>query len=299
MISLKKKAGLGLVAAAAIGSLPLSPWPAAHRPAPIPSSTPTRSSGSVPTRSRMSPTHSPASAKAWTSRRCAPTTASRSSPGMRSPPTAASPPRSGTGQILRPNGSTNGSRALSATVGGTQWPLSGTLCGGPRAMGGIVDFARSSSGPTSVTYWPAPVHPGIQGRPVVRLSASRREARGRPTSRPLELIALHATGPQIDRRCPGHRLRYPDRVGHVRIVDGQSRLGHATARVTRARTSATTSERPAACRRTTVLTSSPRAHSLRPWKATDLRRHRRWRRGALHQRAAHRRLLGQPVHRPR
>lgn len=101
----------------------------------------------------------------------------------------------GTGQILRPNGSTNGLRALSATVGGTQWPLSGTLCGGPRAMGGIVDFARSSSAPTSVTNGPLQYIPAFKdalafaylrpsGSPVTSLTAA-------------QLTALHATGPQL------------------------------------------------------------------------------------------------------
>lgn len=60
--------------------------------------------------------------------------------------------------IVRSNGSTNGRRALSRALDGGNWPASGTDCGGPKAIGGLVDFARSSAGPsgtgTELTYIP-------------------------------------------------------------------------------------------------------------------------------------------------
>jgi len=101
----------------------------------------------------------------------------------------------GTGQIKRPNGSSNGLRALSATVGGGQWPLSGTDCGGPRAMTGIVDFARSSSGPSSNPSGPIQFIPAF--------SDALAFAYIKPTGDPVtdlttaQLTAIHGTGPQI------------------------------------------------------------------------------------------------------
>lgn len=60
--------------------------------------------------------------------------------------------------FLRPNGSTNGRRALSRAIDGTNWPASTALCGGPKPVSGLVDFARSSAGPsgtgTALTYIP-------------------------------------------------------------------------------------------------------------------------------------------------
>jgi hypothetical protein len=103
----------------------------------------------------------------------------------------------GSPTILRPNGSSNGLRALSAAYNSAQtWPLaaSSSPCGARRSMGGIIDFARSSSTPTTTTgpllYIPfgrdalsfAYVRPS--GSPVVSLTRN-------------DLIALHATGPQL------------------------------------------------------------------------------------------------------
>jgi hypothetical protein len=47
----------------------------------------------------------------------------------------------------RPNGSSNGRRALSRAEDGTGWGSGG--CAGPTDVGGLVDVARSSSGPAS------------------------------------------------------------------------------------------------------------------------------------------------------
>lgn len=47
----------------------------------------------------------------------------------------------------RPNGSSNGRRALSRAEDGTSW--GSALCGGLTDVGGQIDFARSSSGPSS------------------------------------------------------------------------------------------------------------------------------------------------------
>lgn len=58
----------------------------------------------------------------------------------------------------RPNGSTNGRRALSRAIAGTTWGITGSTCGSAKVVGGIVDFARSSAGPasagTALTYIP-------------------------------------------------------------------------------------------------------------------------------------------------
>jgi hypothetical protein len=61
--------------------------------------------------------------------------------------------------IQRPNGSTNGRRALSRAIDGTNWGPSGTDCGGPKPVGGLINYARSSAGPgsgsnTDLTYIP-------------------------------------------------------------------------------------------------------------------------------------------------
>ena len=59
--------------------------------------------------------------------------------------------------FLRPNGSTNGRKALSRAIDGTGWG-NGTDCGGNKAVTGLVQFARSSAGPsgsgTDLTYIP-------------------------------------------------------------------------------------------------------------------------------------------------
>ncbi len=59
-------------------------------------------------------------------------------------------PKAGGASINRPNGSSAGRRALSRAIDGTTWGTS--TCGGTatgKPVGGLVDFARSSAGPTS------------------------------------------------------------------------------------------------------------------------------------------------------
>lgn len=55
-------------------------------------------------------------------------------------------PKPGGTAFLRPNGSTNGRRALSRALDGGTWPASTASCGGVKPTAGLVDFARSSSG---------------------------------------------------------------------------------------------------------------------------------------------------------
>jgi hypothetical protein len=103
-------------------------------------------------------------------------------------------PKAGGTSYLRPNGSTNGRRALSRALDGGTWPGATASCGGPKPTNGLVDFARSSagvapggSGPLtyipfgrdgmSFGYW---VEPGAT--PVTTLTSA-------------QLQALHNTGP--------------------------------------------------------------------------------------------------------
>jgi len=106
--------------------------------------------------------------------------------------------RTGAPQIQRPNGSSNGVRALSAAFNvGQRWPAAAGACGVTRPMGGIIDFARSSasvnttSGP--LVYIPfgrdalsfAYIKPTtVLGGPVTSITSA-------------DLSALHATGPQL------------------------------------------------------------------------------------------------------
>lgn len=105
-------------------------------------------------------------------------------------------PQRGTGQIVRPNGSGAGRQALSATVGGTNFPTSGTACGGPRPMSKIVDFARSS-GLSGTVQTGGP----IQFVPAFKDALTF--AYIRPSGPPItslardQLSAIHAARPQV------------------------------------------------------------------------------------------------------
>jgi len=106
--------------------------------------------------------------------------------------------KTGAPQIQRPNGSSNGVRALSAAFNvGQRWPAAAGVCGATRPMSGLIDFARSSasvattSGP--LVYIPfgrdalsfAYIKPTtVLGGPVTAITSA-------------ELSALHATGPQL------------------------------------------------------------------------------------------------------
>ena len=102
--------------------------------------------------------------------------------------------RPGGASFLRPNGSTNGRRALSRAIDGTTWPAATPLCGGPKVVSGQVDFARSSAGPGSgsplvLTYIPFGrdglgfAYYASSGTPVTTLTSA-------------QLTSLFSTGPQ-------------------------------------------------------------------------------------------------------
>jgi hypothetical protein len=95
--------------------------------------------------------------------------------------------------INRPNGSTNGRRALSRSIDGGVW--GDAACGGAKPVSGLVQFARSSAGPsgvgTDLTYIPfgrdalsyAYYANGV-ATPVTTLTSA-------------QLNSLFTTGPQI------------------------------------------------------------------------------------------------------
>jgi hypothetical protein len=98
--------------------------------------------------------------------------------------------------FLRPNGSSNGRRALSRALDGGTWPASTSSCGGVKSTAGLVDFARSSAGVSpggtgpltyipfgrdglSFGYW---AEPGVT--PVTTLTSA-------------QITSLHNTGPLV------------------------------------------------------------------------------------------------------
>lgn len=99
----------------------------------------------------------------------------------------------------RPNGSSNGRRALSRAIDGTLWTVTGSTCPAPAGsnVAGLIDFARSSAGPASgsgagpLMYLPlgrdalsfAYSAPGVAA-PVTSLSSA-------------QLNSLFSTGPQV------------------------------------------------------------------------------------------------------
>ena len=101
-------------------------------------------------------------------------------------------PKVGGPTFLRPNGSTNGVRALSRSMDSTGWGAA--ECGGITDISGLVDFARSSSGPqnaaaTDLTYIPF-------GRDAVSFAYYRAGGAGGPVTsltRP-QLTSLFTTG---------------------------------------------------------------------------------------------------------
>jgi hypothetical protein len=112
-------------------------------------------------------------------------------------PTAASciTTKVGSPTILRPNGSTNGVRALSSAFNaGQRWPLSGTPCGAARSMGGIIDFARSSSTPITTT---GPLVYVPFGRDYISFAYVRPSGSPVASLTPGQLTDLHAIGPQL------------------------------------------------------------------------------------------------------
>lgn len=98
--------------------------------------------------------------------------------------------------FLRPNGSSNGRRALSRAIDGAAWPTATPDCGGPKVVSGLVDFARSSAGPSSagteLTYVPF-------GRDGLGFAYYKSDAATVPpvtTLTSAQLTSLFSTGPQ-------------------------------------------------------------------------------------------------------
>ena len=107
----------------------------------------------------------------------------------------------GSPQITRPNGSGNGVFALTAGFNaGAKWPVAANACGPTRSLGGIIDFARSSSGPDSGK------NPVNATGPLVYVPFGRDAlafAYIRPSGSPVtsitaaQLSSIHVTGPQL------------------------------------------------------------------------------------------------------
>ena len=110
-------------------------------------------------------------------------------------------PKVGGPTFTRPNGSTGGRRALSRAIDGTNY--GSAACGGVQDVAGLVDFARSSSGPaagdtgTNLTYIPF-------GRDGVSFGYYRADGSPVTTLTRAQLTSLFTTGPQV--------------IGGVRII---------------------------------------------------------------------------------
>jgi len=103
--------------------------------------------------------------------------------------------KAGSPSVQRPNGSSNGVRALSAAFNlGQRWPAAAGACGATRPMTGIIDFARSSA---SVASLSGPLVYIPFGRDALSFAYLK------PTGNPVtsitaaDITALHATGPQL------------------------------------------------------------------------------------------------------
>lgn len=132
--------------------------------------------------------------------------------------------------IYRSNGSSEGRRALSRAIDGTAYGPA-AQCGGSKSVAGLVDFARSSSGPasgdtgTALTYIPfardgvsfAYYANGVS--PVTSLTRA-------------QLTALFTTGPQV--------------IGGVNIIPCGIQTGSGTFSFWNSVTTATTSQEAAA-----------------------------------------------------
>lgn len=112
--------------------------------------------------------------------------------------------------FLRPNGSTNGRKALSRAIDGGLWG-DGTNCGGNKSTTGLVQFARSSSGPsgtgTNLTYIPF-------GRDALSFAYYANGVTPVTTLTTAQLNSLFSTGPQ--------------NIGGVDIVPCSIQLGSGT-----------------------------------------------------------------------
>lgn len=103
-------------------------------------------------------------------------------------------PKIGGPTFTRPNGSTGGRRALSRAIDGTKY--GSAACGGVQDVSGLIDFARSSSGPgsgdvgTDLTYIPF-------GRDGVSFGYYRTDGSPVTTLTKAQLTSLFTTGPQV------------------------------------------------------------------------------------------------------
>lgn len=129
----------------------------------------------------------------------------------------------------RPNGSTNGRRALSRAIDGANWGPHATDCGGPRPVSGLVDFARSSAGPsgvgTDLTYIPF-------GRDALSFAYYSAAVPPVTTLTSAQLNSLFTVGPQI--------------IGGVEIVPCGIQTGSGTFQFWNTATGVTTSQEAAA-----------------------------------------------------
>ena len=93
----------------------------------------------------------------------------------------------------RPNGSTNGRRALSRAIDGGLWGASGPCGTSGKVVSGLVDFARSSAGPsgtgTDLTYIPF-------GRDAMSFAYSANGVAPVTTLSSAQLNTLYTVGPQ-------------------------------------------------------------------------------------------------------
>jgi hypothetical protein len=133
--------------------------------------------------------------------------------------------KTGAPAFLRPNGSSNGRRALSRAMDGTKWGAA--ECGGLIDVSGLVDYARSSSGPssgdtgTALTYVPF-------GRDGMSFAYYRKNGAPVTTLTRAQLTSLFTTGPQT--------------IDGVRIVPCGIQTGSGTYQFWNTVTTATTSQ---------------------------------------------------------
>jgi len=132
-------------------------------------------------------------------------------------------PKVGGPTFTRPNGSTGGRRALSRAIDGTSY--GSAACGGVQDVSGLVEFARSSSGPatgdtgTTLTYIPF-------GRDGVSFAYYRTDGSPVTTLTRAQLTSLFTTGVQV--------------IGGVRILPCGIQTGSGTFAFWNTVTSATT-----------------------------------------------------------
>jgi len=110
------------------------------------------------------------------------------------PPGTCITPKAPGATFDRPNGSTAGRQALSRAIDGTPYVVSGSPCTPAKALGGLVDFARSSAGPatstaTDLTYLP-------YGRDAVSFAYYGNGVAPATSLTSAQLSALYTSGPQ-------------------------------------------------------------------------------------------------------